>query len=393
MRILHITPYYAPAYAFGGVVRAVEGMARALARQGHDVTVLTTDALDHTARYTGPAEEIREGVRVVRVPNLSHPLRARLNLSTPPEMRRAAERLLPGMDVVHCHEFRTMENLLVLPIAERLGTLTVLSPHGTLTQSTGRSGFKRLWDRLLSPGIAQRIQHVIGLTQQEVESAAALWPTFGRRMMPTLFSVIPNGVDPQDFAPLPSGEDFRARYGLGAGPVVLFMGRLHPRKGVDVLARAFRQADVEGARLVIAGPDEGMIEALRPLLDARIILTGYLNTHERLEALAAADVFALPATGEGLSMAVLEALAAGLPVILSPGCNFPEAAACGAGLEVAPQVEPLAAALRSLLTDAPRRAAMGQHARHLIGERYTWDAVAAQLVAVYAAHRQPEAAV
>lgn len=389
MKILHVTPYYAPAYAFGGVVRAVEGMARALARQGHAVTVLTTDALDHATRSTGPMDEIRDGVRVIRVPNLSHPLRARLNLSTPPEIRHAAQRLLPEMDVVHCHEFRTVENLLVLPIAERLGKLTVLSPHGTLTQATGRSGLKRTWDRLLSPGIAQRIQHVIGLTPQEIETVAELWPTFGRRMIPTLFSVIPNGIDPEDFVQLPAGQAFRARHNLGDGPLVLFMGRLHPRKGVDVLVRAFQQANIAGARLVIAGPDEGMLETLRPLLDERTIVTGYLDGNERLAALAAADVFALPATGEGFSMAVLEALGAGLPVILSPGCNFPEAAASGAGLEVAAQVVPLAAALHTLLSDGPRRIAMGQHARQLIHEHYTWDAIAAQLTAVYAAHLSP----
>ncbi len=83
-------------------------------------------------------------------------------------------------------------------------------------------------------------------------------------------------------------------------------------------------------------------------------------------------------------MSALEALAAGLPVILSPGCNLPEAAEAGAGLIVAPETEPLATALRDLLTDAPKRALMSAAARRLAQERFTWASAAAGLEQVYA---------
>jgi glycosyltransferase involved in cell wall biosynthesis len=157
---------------------------------------------------------------------------------------------------------------------------------------------------------------------------------------------------------------------------VLFLGRLHARKGVDVLARAFRAVDGE-VRLVIAGPDEGMLATLCALAadDPRIVLTGFLEGEARLAALAAADVFALPATGEGLSMAALEAMAAGLPLVLSPGCYLPEAAEAGAGVIVAAEVEPLTTALRQLLGDAALRARMGAAARVLARERFAWRQV------------------
>lgn len=385
MRILHLAPYYAPAYAFGGVVRSVEGMARALARRGHAVTVLTTDALSLDARCDEPPDEWRDGVRVVRAPNLFPRLRRWANLSTPNRMKRLAESLLPQVDIVHCHEFRTVENLLVTPAARRLGRPLVLSPHGTLTYATGRGTAKALWDRLFGAAVALRFDQIIGLTDAEVEEARALWSAFGGQRMPAGFSVVPNGIDPEEYANLAGGADFRARWGLGDAPVCLFLGRLHPRKGADVLARAFLAADVQEARLVIAGPDEGARPLLAALADPRIVLTGYLDGDDRLAALAAADVLALPAVGEGLPMAALEALAAGLPVILSPGCNLPEAAAAGAGLIVEPQPEPLAAALQALLTDPGRRAQMGAAARALARARFTWDAAASRLEAVYAA--------
>jgi glycosyltransferase involved in cell wall biosynthesis len=161
------------------------------------------------------------------------------------------------------------------------------------------------------------------------------------------------------------------------------MGRLHPRKGVGLLVEAFKAVNLPDARLVIVGPDEGMLDTLRPMLDERIILTGYLAGEDRLAAFAAADLLALPAVGEGLPMVVLEAMAAGLPVIVSPGCNLPEVAQYKAGLEVEAAVEPLTAALGTLLPDATRRAAMSQVARTLVKERFTWDSIAAQLETLY----------
>lgn len=385
LHILHSTPYYAPAYAFGGVVRAVEGLSRALVRLGHQVTVLTSDSLNQTERYHGPIDEQRDGVRVFRVRNLSTWLRGHYNLSTPKGLSKIAESLLEEVDVVHCHEFRTVENILLTPVAEKLGTPMVLSPHGTLTYDTGRSRVKAIWDKLFSPQIARRFDHIAALTQDELQQVQALWPSFGRRRIPAAFSVIPNGIHLADFTNLPDTVAFRRQWHLGDGPVVLFMGRLHARKGVDKLIQAFTQIDMPQARLLIVGPDEGMLEAVRPLADNRVIFTGYLDGDDRLAALAAADIFALPAVGEGLSMAALEAMACGLPVLLSPGCNLPEVAECHAGIIVEPQADLLAEALNTLLSDTALRQKMGQAARQLVEERFTWEQIARQYVSLYSA--------
>ncbi|MCY3779642.1 MAG: glycosyltransferase [Chloroflexi bacterium] len=385
MRILQVTPYYRPAYAFGGVVRSVEGMAGALSERGHQVTVLTTDALNQTRCYGGSRDEMIDGVRVLRCRNVLPWLRGRWNLSTPRGMRKIAEKILPSVDVVHIHEFRTMENLLVAPVARRLGKPIVLSPHGTLNLSTGRSRFKSAWDRLLSPGIALRIDHVIALTETELAEAKSLWSGFGARKRPTGFRAIPNGVALSEFSPLPAAAGFRERYRMGDSPTVLFLGRLQARKGVDILIKAFLAADVADSRLLIVGPDEGMMPQLRTLADGdpRIIFTGYLAGEARLDALAAGDIFALPANGEGQSIAVLEAMAAGLPVVISPGCNMDDVEAAGAGYVVEAAVEAFADSLRELLRDGEKQREMGAQARRLVEERHTWDKVAEALEGVY----------
>jgi glycosyltransferase involved in cell wall biosynthesis len=289
--------------------------------------------------------------------------------------------LIAAADVIHCHEFRTAENLLVTPIAANHRKLLILSPHGTLTTSTGRGAFKLWWDRLLGPAVARHFHTVIGLTTAEVNDAQSQWAQFGAHAE---FAVVPNGVDPDAFTRTTRGDAFRAQLGINVdAKVVLFLGRLHPRKGVDVLIEAFKAANVPDTRLVIAGPDEGMLSTITPMLDERIIVTGYLDSEQRLAALAAADIFALPATGEGLSMAVLEALATGLPVMISPGCNLPEVETYGAGAIADPQVEPLAQTLQSMLTDEKQLLEMGVRARQLVLERFTWAQVAEQLEAVY----------
>jgi glycosyltransferase involved in cell wall biosynthesis len=382
MHILHLTPYYAPSYALGGVVRAVEGMAHALITRGHRITVLTTDALNQAHGRIHTHDEWLNGVQVRRVANVSTTLRGRLNLSTPVGMGRMAQTLLHDVDVLHVHEFRTIENLLVTRHAYEQGIPIVLSPHGTLATHTGQSLLKQTWDSALSPYVAKHIRAIVALTEHEKSDSLRLWQQSGHVPTPDI-TVIPNGVNLHDFAHLPDAGVYRQKWGLGAERVVLFLGRLHPRKGAHILLRAFLQANMPNTRLILAGPDDGLGETLRQHADERVVMTGYLDGQDRLGALCVADVFVLPAIGEGLSMATLEAMACGIPVIISPECYLPIVAEVGAGVIVEPQVGLLAQALETLMSDDATRANMGAKARELVENYFTWERVGAQLEAVY----------
>lgn len=380
MHILHVTPYYVPAYPFGGVVRAVEGMSAALLQRGHTVTVLTTDAVSRTERYSGALEETLDGVRVIRVRNVIPALR-RSNLSTPLEMRRIAPELIRSADVIHLHEFRTAEALIVTPAAARMNTPVVLSPHGTLTLDAGETTLKRIWDRLFSRPTARRISAVIGLTDKETDEARHIWAQFGAD---SRFMTIPNGVNAAEFESSSAGHDFRQQYGIGDAPLILYMGRLHPRKGASRLVKAFIQAAIPRAKLMIAGPDEGELAAITPLLTPDIIIPGFLDASARRAALAAADVFVLPALGgEGLPITVLEALAAGVPVLISPACGLPIIEHANAGVIAPAEPDAIAAALRAMLANAELQQERRVNARQLARDHFSWDAVAAQIEAVY----------
>jgi len=146
---------------------------------------------------------------------------------------------------------------------------------------------------------------------------------------------IPNGVSLEDFLDLPSGEVFEQDYPHLQGKIViLYLGRLHPLKGLDLLIKATRLLAIQrkDVHVVIAGPDT----------------EGY-----RKAALSRADIFVLPSYAEGFSMALLEAMASGLPVVITPQCHLPEVAHAKAGFVVEPQAEALAVAMQRL-TENPR---------------------------------------
>ena len=393
MNVLHVVPYYEPAWRYGGVVRAVTGLAHQQVTSGHRVAVLTTDTAD--AGHRLPAgRATAEGVTVERVRNLSNSVRAKLNLSTPAGFGRTARQLIEEREIglVHCHELRTVENLGIGRIARQLDLPLVLSPHGTLPCGIGRGLMKRTWDRLLGGRLLPRFDHVLALSEQEASEVRVLWSRFRIPLGRDQLTVLPNGIHPGDFQKLPDREESRRRWDLGPGPVVMFLGRLSKRKGLDLLIPAFAAlvSQIPTARLLLVGPDDGMERQLRDLalrctIAPHVVFTGMLSGDARLAAFSAANAFVLPAEGEGLSMSALEAMACGLPLVLTPGCNFPEVAAAGAGLIVPRDIVSLTDALRTLFIDSERRLSMGRRARELVLEHYAWPRLVTRMDSAYQA--------
>lgn len=388
MRILHVTPYYAPAWPWGGVVAAVAGLAGAQARAGHRVTVLTTDTLGPGLRGAA-GTTVRDGVEVRRVATRAPVLRARLNLSWPRGLGAAARRLVDdrACDVVHCHELRSVETVVASRAAAAAGVPVLLSPHGTLSRGTGRTALKRAWDAVLTRPVLRRVRHLMALTPLEAREARSLWAAHGLVLEDARLSVIPNGVEPQP--PVAAAERAAARRALGLdhdARVALVLGRLHPRKRVPLLVEAFAEvAAVDPrARLLVAGPDAGALGAVRAaiarhLLADRVVLAGMVSGGARREVLAASDCLALVGAGEGLPMAALEALASGLPLVLGEPCGLDEAVHAGAARVAGEDPRALAAALTRSLDevaagDAPRR-----RAREVAQSRFAWPPIVARI--------------
>jgi glycosyltransferase involved in cell wall biosynthesis len=203
---------------------------------------------------------------------------------------------------------------------------------------------------------------------------------------------IPNGVDLTLYENLPDRRSLELELPVLAGKFnLLFFGRLHVKKGLDLLAAAVGRvaAEYPALHLLVAGNDDGAWPVLRDRIAAlgltrRLTYVGHVAGERARQVWAAADAFILPSYSEGFSMAVLEAMACRLPSVITTACHFPEAGAAHAAIVVPPDPVSVTSALRGLLERSiPERAALGALGRRLVEDQFTWDRQAQRLTAVY----------
>jgi len=313
-----------------------------------------------------------------------------LALGRAPGLGRALSAAQP--DLVHLHGLFTWPSRDARDFGRRTGRPVVVSPHGMLEPvALARSAWKkRLFRLFVEDDNLRRAACLHALNAPEARSFRA----FG---LTNPIAVVPNGVELPGEGAVPERGAFRRRFpSLPAGKLLLFLGRLHPKKGLHPLVDAWAKLEAAGAlerdgwTLVVAGPDQlgHEDEVKRHVaergLGGRIHFVGPLWDEAKAEALAAADAFVLPSFSEGFSVAVLEAMAYRLPVVITRACNF-DVERPGAGLLCDAEPGSLAGALDALLsrTDG-ERAALGAAGRALVEREYGWPAVAASLIAVYA---------
>ncbi|MCE9616606.1 MAG: glycosyltransferase [Lentisphaerae bacterium] len=296
--------------------------------------------------------------------------------------RALDEAATPGA-VMHLHGLWKLPSLAVLRTARKRRVPAVISPSGMLDAWALRQSAckKRLVRFAYEDANLRESPCIHVLCQPELDQVRA----FGLR---NPVAIIPNGVDlppPESDAADPAPAEWHGRR------IALFLSRLHPKKGLDELIPAFARCDPDrhGWALAIAGPDEGGYEAvLRRQIAAAgspfIRLVGPQYGPAKDAWLRRADLFVLPSFSEGFPIALLEALAAGVPALMTPACNFPECERAGAAITVAPERHALADGLRRFWAmSSEARRDMGQRGHQLVARGYTWPNVAAQMLAVY----------
>jgi glycosyltransferase involved in cell wall biosynthesis len=361
----------------GGPAQAVAALADAQACAGIEVDVVSLDYERH-GRLLRP-EHAR--LYAPRAPWWTRAMRG-LN----PSLARDIEIKARTAAVVHNHGLWMQPNRYARWAAQRTGAALITSPRGMLEAwSMGRSRARkalamRAFERRNLD--AARAFHATAATEADAIRAA------GWRQPIVL---LPNGVA----LPPPPSADAAARWARlidapASTPAALFLSRLHPKKGLDLLLSAWALSAAADWRLIIAGRGEPEYEhalqrdIARLGLSERVRLVGHLDAEDKLAALGAAQFLVLPTRSENFGNAIAEALAHACPVLTTTAAPWPQLPERGAGWRVVPEVEAIAGALRTAMRlDAPTRRAMGERGRAWMHTDYAWPALGAQWRAVY----------
>jgi glycosyltransferase involved in cell wall biosynthesis len=294
------------------------------------------------------------------------------------------------VDLFHAHMLWDFPVYAAWRAARVAGKPLIITPHGSISEPWRYSApHKRLYRTLILDRVLRDTRFIHALNAAEARAVEG----YGA---PCPIRVIGNGLSLDAFD-VPHEE---AEAALSEWPmlrnrkVLLFVGRLGPEKGLDLLipawANAIRSGHAKGWHLVLAGPDyrgyraqvEDLVRSLG--LQDSVLLVGYVGRTLRRALLALTTACVLPSRSEGLSMSLLEGAAAGRPALLTTTCNFPELARAGGGVEVAPQVEDISHGLTTVLNLPPEQLSrMGCAAQRFVREHYSMEQVADQIVAMY----------
>lgn len=376
--ILHVVPSINP--RTGGPAASVPGLAGALALAGAATTIASIDYEEHGAA-SGVA-----GVRCLasRPSALGRQLRG-----WSPSFRRLVFEAAVGADVVHSHALWMVPGIYARQAAERFARPLVISPRGMLdTWSLGRARVKK---RLAAWAYENRNLRSARLLHATSGLEAEGIRRYGLRQP---IAVLPNGIDLPVIDGIPGREILEKRFPeLHGKRWLLFLGRLDPKKGLDLLIDLWRGLGPRFSdwRLLVAGPDLGgfgakmvALTAAEPALRAQVTFTGMLEGAEKSAALAHSELFVLPTRGENFGIAIAEALAHGTPVVTTTAAPWESLVSHDCGWWVAPEAGAIGAALAAALRlPAGELARMGENGRALVRAELSWDSIGARWVEVY----------
>lgn len=357
----------------GGTAERTFQMSRFLAKQGALCRILTIDSdqLDKQRRDAlGPAE-------LYVLPCLWR----RFNF--PRINWRMIRRLVNEADIIHLMGHWSLLNVLVYLAAWRIGKPYVVCPAGALPLFGRSKWLKRIFNLLVGNAIVRNASGWIAVTKGE-------FPQFEEYGIPSSWvTVIPNGVSEEDF-PLVDSTEFKRRLGLPDAPIILFMGRLNPIKGPDLLLDAFSlvRTAFPNVHLVFAGPDGGMLATLKKTaaqtnISEYVHFPGYLNGTDKVAAYRMANLLVVPSRQEAMSIVAIEAGFCGTPALLTDQCGFSDVRSVDTRLEVPATVTGIATGLTSLLADSNKLAEISPAWSNFVQQQYSWSSLAPKYFKLY----------
>lgn len=382
MRVCHVIGSIDPAK--GGPATVIGRIASAQAGIGLDVHMLGACAPDRMAVAEQALAQV-PGIERVHTTVLPEP-DARWARLTASYVADAFEGL-PEPDIVHLHGVWDSALVRVAARCRAKCIPYLVRPAGMLDHwSLAQKALKkRIFRMLFHDRMLRGAAAIHALNPHERDAIASL--NLGARI-----EIIPNGVFMSDLEQPTDAGQFRQKFAaLGAGPFVLFLSRLHFKKGLDILGQAWMKVAPRhpGVKLVVAGPREddsidGFDRVIRDAgLSETVVKAGPVYGSDKAAAFRECVCFVLPSRQEGFSLAITEALGFGAAAVVTRDCHFPEITEVGAGIETGLDAGEVASAISRMLDDEAFRTSCGRAGSALVRERFTWPAVARRSVEVY----------
>ena len=384
MKILQVTNFFKPSWESGGPARVAYEISKKLIERGHEVTVYTTDGFKWRIDVEKNKPVDVDGIKTYYFRNLSSYLTRKMNLPIPYYLPIVARRTLRDFDMIHIHEYRTVLAIVVHHYAKKYGIPYILQPRGSIPRAS-KSKQKKLFDALFGRAIIKDASKIIASSKLESDQYWDVFPDLeGEKIVH-----IPNGIDLETYQNLPKKGEFRKKYSIAEDEkVILFLGRIHKIKGIDILIEAFSKLkeELQGVKLVIAGPDDGYLDRLKLMVDKLsieddVIFPGPLYEKEKSEAYVDADVFVLPSKYESFGNVVLEAMAHNTPVIVTNSCGISEWLSSAEIIN--PTVDSLYVKLSEILKKSKSENLKSKRRMKKDVEKFSWETIVDRIESIY----------
>lgn len=356
----------------GGTAERTFQMSKYLAKHGAQCSVLVLDR--------GLDQDRIKSIAPVAVTILP-PLWRRFGV--PKFSVATIRRLVSCTDIVHLMGHWSILNAIVYLVSRQMRVPYVVCPAGALPLFGRSIWLKRIYNAVLGRSIIRNASGWIAVTASEL-------PDFQKYGIPSeMVTILSNGVVDDEF-PIAHPKEFLRKFELPEAPIILFMGRLNPIKGPDLLLRAFLkvQQRLDKFHLVFAGPDGGMLTELHELSERgggghRVHFLGFLDGAEKSAAYRAAQLLVVPSRQEAMSIVALEAGICGTPALMTDQCGLSEVREVDERLEVSATVDGLASGMLALLTDINSMKPLGSAWRAYVAEKYSWTKIAPRYLSLY----------
>lgn len=392
MRILQICPISYPIYGASGSAKSAYEISKTLSDKGYEVLLFSTDrALGKGLLYSERTENYN-GVRILHAHRILSSIFDKYNIYiTSRKSILFLKETIRNSDIIHIHEYRTLQNVIAHKFAKKYGIPYVLQARGSLARIMSKQHLKWIYDVLFGYKLLRGASKVIALSQTEAEQYKSM------DVPEEKIEIMPNGIDLSEYADLPPKSSFKKKFGIDDDKkIILYLGRIHKIKGIDFLVKAYaylvKELKFNDTLLVIAGLDSGYLGELEQLLSSLkitgnndILLTGPLYGKDKIEAYVDADFFVLPSRYETFPNVILEAYACSKPVIASNVESIPDIVLHGKTglLFQAGNIQELAKAIIYMLIHPEEAEKMGREARKLVEEKFSLEKVVGSLEAFY----------